>query len=182
MTESTIGGAGNTLLTITDGAANQIGTIRVNGVTNANMDITDFTLAVAGAVLPGATAANNTLNGTANNDTINALAGNDTVKRAVATIRLPAALTGRAGRGRTFSTATPVTTRSSGMPIRQRRHRSSIPMAATRSTAAPKALSAIPSSSTAMLPAKPIISIRWQRGTRWPETRSAALTAGRPRS
>jgi Ca2+-binding RTX toxin-like protein len=77
--ETTIGGAGNTLLTITDGAANQIGTIRVNGVTNANMDITDFTLAVAGAVLPGATAGNNTLNGTAGNDIINALAGTDTV-------------------------------------------------------------------------------------------------------
>jgi Ca2+-binding RTX toxin-like protein len=79
VTEGTIGGTGNTLLTITDGAANQIGTIRVNNVTNANMDITDFTLATPSAVLPGATTGNNTLNGTAGNDIINALAGNDTV-------------------------------------------------------------------------------------------------------
>ena len=79
--ESTVGGAGNTLITIREnGAASAIqGTIRINNVTNANIDATDFTLAAASTVLPGATAANNTLNGTAGNDIINALAGNDTV-------------------------------------------------------------------------------------------------------
>jgi Ca2+-binding RTX toxin-like protein len=82
VTESTIGGAGNTLLTITDGAANQIGTIRVNGVTNAQMDITDFTLAGVSTVLAGATAGNDTLNGTAGNDIINGLAGADTLNGA----------------------------------------------------------------------------------------------------
>ncbi len=97
--ESTIGGAGNTLLTITDGAANQIGTIRVNGVTNANMDITDFTLAVAGTVLPGATAGNNTLNGTANNDIISALAGNDTVNAGGGNDTITGGLNGTGGPG-----------------------------------------------------------------------------------
>ena len=42
--ESTIGGAGNTLLTIRDAALNTIGTIRINGVTNAQIDASDFTL------------------------------------------------------------------------------------------------------------------------------------------
>ena len=77
--ESTVGGTGNTLLTVRDASLATIGTIRINNVTNANIDVTDFTLAVAAPVLPGATTGNNTLNGTANADTINALAGNDTV-------------------------------------------------------------------------------------------------------
>jgi Ca2+-binding RTX toxin-like protein len=78
--ESTIGGSGNTLLTIRNAANTAtIGTIRINNSNNASIDATDFILATAGATLPGATTGNNTLNGTAGNDTINALAGNDTV-------------------------------------------------------------------------------------------------------
>ena len=76
--ESTIGGPGNTLLTIRDAALATIGTIRINGVTNANIDATDFTLATPGNVINGG-AAGQTHNGTAGNDTINALGGNDTV-------------------------------------------------------------------------------------------------------
>ena len=75
--ESAVGGS--TLLTVRDASLATIGTIQVNGVGNAAIDINDFTLATTGAVLPGATTGNNTLNGTAGNDTINALAGNDTV-------------------------------------------------------------------------------------------------------
>ena len=77
--ESTVGGTGNTLLTIRDASLlTTIGTIRVNGVTNANMDASDFTLAVAGNVITG-TATGQTHNGGAGADTINALGGNDTV-------------------------------------------------------------------------------------------------------
>ena len=47
----------NTLLTVRDASLATIGTIQVNGVGNAAIDITDFTLATAGALLPGATAA-----------------------------------------------------------------------------------------------------------------------------
>ena len=72
--------ANNTLLTIRNAANTAtIGTILINGTSNANIDVTDFILATAGAALAGATAGANTLNGTAGNDTINALAGNDTV-------------------------------------------------------------------------------------------------------
>ena len=81
--ESTIGGAGNTLLTIREnGAASAIqGTIRVNNVTNANMDISDFTLAGAAPTSTiNGTAAGETLNGVGTtSETINALGGNDTV-------------------------------------------------------------------------------------------------------
>ena len=78
--ELTIGGAGNTLLTIREGgpASTIQGTIRVNAVSNANMDITDFTLATASNVING-TAGNNTLTGDGNNNTINGLGGTDTV-------------------------------------------------------------------------------------------------------
>jgi Ca2+-binding RTX toxin-like protein len=81
VSEGTIGGTGNTLLTITDGAANQIGTIRLNNVTNAAIDINDFTLAVAPptTTITG-TNLGQTLNGVGNvSETINALGGNDIV-------------------------------------------------------------------------------------------------------
>ena len=72
--------SGNTLLNIRDASlTTTIGTIQINGVTSGNITVTDFTLAVAAPLLPGATAGNDILNGTANADTINALAGNDTV-------------------------------------------------------------------------------------------------------
>ena len=70
----------NTQLSIRDASGTvEIGRILVNGVTAVNMEVTDFTLATGGTVLPGATTGNNTLNGTAGNDIINALAGTDTV-------------------------------------------------------------------------------------------------------
>jgi len=97
--ESTIGGAGNTLLTIRDASLATIGTIRVNGVTNANMDINDFTLATAGAPVGGATTGNNTLNGTAGNDTIDALAGNDTVNGGAGNDTIIGGLNGTGGPG-----------------------------------------------------------------------------------
>ena len=73
---------GNTVLTIREGgAASPIqGTITVNAVGNASIDINDFTLATTPASTINGTAGNNIpLNGTANADTINALAGNDLV-------------------------------------------------------------------------------------------------------
>jgi Ca2+-binding RTX toxin-like protein len=97
--EGTVGGAGNTLLTIRDASLATIGSIRVNGVTNANMDITDFTLATAGAPVGGATTGNNTLNGTANNDTIDALAGNDTVNGGAGNDTIIGGLNGTGGPG-----------------------------------------------------------------------------------
>lgn len=71
---------GNTIITIRgNGPASTIqGTIQINGVNNAGIDISDFTLATAGNVINGA-AAGQTHNGTAGADTINALGGNDTV-------------------------------------------------------------------------------------------------------
>ena len=97
--EGTIGGAGNTLLTIRDASLATIGTIRVNGVSNANMDVTDFTLATAGAPVGGATTGNNTLNGTAGNDTIDALAGNDTVNGGAGNDTITGGLNGTGGPG-----------------------------------------------------------------------------------
>ena len=47
--EATIGGAANTLLTIRDAALNTIGTIRINSVTNGQIDASDFTLATGPA-------------------------------------------------------------------------------------------------------------------------------------
>jgi Ca2+-binding RTX toxin-like protein len=78
VTEGTIGGTGNTLLTVRDAGGAVIGTIRVNNVTNANMDATDFTLAAAGNTITG-TGTGQTHNGTAGVDTINGLGGNDTL-------------------------------------------------------------------------------------------------------
>ena len=76
-----------------------LGTIRVNGVTNANLDATDFTLATALTNLPGASAANNTLNGTGGNDLINALAGNDTVNGGAGNDTISGGLNGTGGPG-----------------------------------------------------------------------------------
>ncbi|MFK4486709.1 peroxidase family protein [Bradyrhizobium sp. USDA 336] len=73
---------GNTVLTIREGgAASPIqGTITINGIGNASIDINDFTLATTPASTINGTAGNNVpLNGTVNADTINALAGNDSV-------------------------------------------------------------------------------------------------------
>ena len=75
--ESTV--AGNTVLTVRDAGLTTIGTITVNGITNANIDATDYILATVGAPAAGATNGNNTLNGGGGNDTINALDGADTV-------------------------------------------------------------------------------------------------------
>ena len=97
--EGTVGGVGNTLLTIRDASLATIGTIRVNNVTNADIDISDFTLAVAGAPVGGATAGNDTLNGTANNDTIDALAGNDTVNGGAGNDTIIGGLNGTGGPG-----------------------------------------------------------------------------------
>ena len=64
-----------------------------------NIDITDFTLAAASTVLPGATTGNNTLNGTAGNDIINALAGNDTVNGNAGNDTISGGLNGTGGPG-----------------------------------------------------------------------------------
>ncbi|TCL64656.1 peroxidase family protein [Rhizobium sp. BK251] len=77
VTETTVGG--NTVLQVRDASLAIIGTIQLNGVSNANVDATDYVLAVAGAAPINGTAAANTLNGTAGNDTMNGLAGNDTI-------------------------------------------------------------------------------------------------------
>ncbi|SFJ28160.1 Ca2+-binding protein, RTX toxin-related [Phyllobacterium sp. CL33Tsu] len=81
--ESTSGG--NTIITVREnGAASAIqGTIQINGVTNANIDITDFTLAAAAPPVFGVgTAAANTITGNAAANTINGLGGNDTLSGA----------------------------------------------------------------------------------------------------
>ncbi len=70
----------NTLLTVRDASLATIGTIQINGVTNAAIDATDYILATSptGAPINGTPGAN-TLNGTVNADTINGLGGNDTL-------------------------------------------------------------------------------------------------------
>lgn len=91
---------GNTQLSIRDASGTvEIGRILVNGVTTANMEITDFTLATASTVLPGATTGNNTLTGTAGNDIINALAGNDTVNAGAGNDTITGGLNGTGGPG-----------------------------------------------------------------------------------
>ncbi len=78
--ETAVTGPAGRLLTVNDGAGNTLGTIRINGITDAQLDINDFTLATAPTAAPiNGTAAANTLNGTANADTINGLGGNDTL-------------------------------------------------------------------------------------------------------
>ncbi|KRR02770.1 hypothetical protein CQ12_06750 [Bradyrhizobium jicamae] len=80
--ESTIGGATNTLLTISDAAGNAIGTIRINNVTNAQIDVNDFTLATGPAIVINGAETGQTTNGTAAAELINANGGNDTVNAA----------------------------------------------------------------------------------------------------
>ena len=95
-----MGGAGNTLRH-RPGCRRwrSIGTIQVDNVTSGNITLTDFTLAAASTVLPGATTANNTLNGTAGNDIINALAGNDTVNGNAGNDTISGGLNGTGGPG-----------------------------------------------------------------------------------
>jgi Ca2+-binding RTX toxin-like protein len=81
--ESTV--AGNTVITIREnGAASAIqGTITLNGITNANVDQSDFTLAAAAPANFGTpTAAANTITGNAAANTISGLGGNDTLSGA----------------------------------------------------------------------------------------------------
>ena len=76
--ELTVGA--NTLLTVRDASLTTIGTITVNGISNAAIDASDYILAPAApAPVGGATNGNDTLNGGGGNDTINALDGADTV-------------------------------------------------------------------------------------------------------
>ena len=169
--ESAVGGS--TLLTVRDASLATIGTIQVNGVGNAAIDINDFTLATTGALLPGATTGNNTLNGTAGNDTINALAGNDTVNGGAGNDAITGGLNGTGG-GTTSSTAMPATTRSSGTPMPPGR-----PTVATWSTAARKAVSAIPSWSPATPRARPTASTPVRPGMRFRATTAQCSTARR---
>ena len=90
---------GNTLVTVRDASLAAIGTIQINGITSGNITQSDFQLAAASTVLPGATAANNTLNGTAGNDIINALAGNDTVNGGAGNDTITGGLNGTGGPG-----------------------------------------------------------------------------------
>ena len=79
--ESTV--AGNTILTVRDASLATIGTIQVNGITNANIDATDYILAAAPPALFGvATAAANTITGNAAANTINGAGGNDALSGA----------------------------------------------------------------------------------------------------
>ncbi|WID99328.1 hypothetical protein QO058_14470 [Bosea vestrisii] len=81
--ESTV--AGNTVITIREnGAASAIqGTITLNGITNANVDQSDFTLAAAAPANFGTpTAAANIITGNAAANTISGLGGNDTLSGA----------------------------------------------------------------------------------------------------
>ena len=117
-----------------------IGTIQINGITNANIDVTDFTLAVAGNVHHGATTGNNTLNGTARQRHHQCLG-----RQRHCQCRCRQRHHHRRPNGRRtddVSTAKTAMTRSSGTPMRAATHR---PMAATSSTAAPKARPATPS-------------------------------------
>ena len=76
---------GNTIITVREnGPASTIqGTIQITGITNANIDITDFTLAAAAPPAFGTgTAAANTITGNAAANLINGLGGNDTLSGA----------------------------------------------------------------------------------------------------
>lgn len=74
--ESTVGG--NTILTVRDASLVTIGTIQVNGISNANIDANDYILAAA-APAPFGVATNlaNTITGNAAANLIDGLGGND---------------------------------------------------------------------------------------------------------
>lgn len=79
--ESTVGG--NTLLTVRDASLATIGTIQINGVTNANIDATDYILAgAAPAPFGAATAGANNITGNGAANLIDGLGGNDTLSGA----------------------------------------------------------------------------------------------------
>jgi Ca2+-binding RTX toxin-like protein len=77
VTESTIGGAGNTLLSITDVNGQSVASIRINGVSNAQLDASDFILA-SGAIINGSNASQTTQSNAAN-EMINGNNGNDDI-------------------------------------------------------------------------------------------------------
>lgn len=81
--ETAVTGPAGRLLTVNDGAGNTLGTIRINNVTDAQIDINDFTLAAAAPANFGAPTANaDTITGNAAANTINGLGGNDTLSGA----------------------------------------------------------------------------------------------------
>ncbi|MDC9825127.1 peroxidase family protein [Devosia sp. ZB163] len=89
VTETAVTGPAGRLLTINDGNGNVLGTIRINGVTDAQIDISDFTLAtVPTTTINGLQTAQTTTGGAAaeiinangGNDTVNANGGNDDVR------------------------------------------------------------------------------------------------------
>ena len=74
---------GNTILTVRDANLATIGTIQINGVSNANIDASDYILAAPPPAAFGApTNAANTITGNAGANTINGLGGNDTLSGA----------------------------------------------------------------------------------------------------
>lgn len=81
--ETAVTGPAGRLLTINDGAGNTLGTIRINNVTDAQIDVNDFTLAAAApANFGNATAGADTITGNAAANSINGLGGNDTLSGA----------------------------------------------------------------------------------------------------
>ena len=79
--ESTSGG--NTILTVRDANLATIGTIQINGISNANIDASDYILAAPPPAAFGApTNAANTITGNAAANAINGLGGNDTLSGA----------------------------------------------------------------------------------------------------
>ena len=78
----TAAAGGGRLLTITDGLANQIGTIRITGVTDAQIEITDFILATGPTTTITGLETGQTTNGTGAAELINANGGNDTINAA----------------------------------------------------------------------------------------------------
>ena len=160
VTETTVGA--NTVLIVRNEALVEIGRIQINGITNANIDATDYILAPNTVAPINGTAAANNLTGTAGNDTINALAGNDTVNGAAGND----IITGGQGND-TLNGGDGDDTFIWNAKRRIRR------MAAISSTAASKAPAAIRSSSTAGPARSSTSSIPALHGTRLPATTSA---------
>ncbi|MBD2748014.1 cadherin-like domain-containing protein [Microvirga sp. BT688] len=76
--ETAVTGPAGRLLIVNDGAGNELGRIRINNVTDTQIDINDFTLAPAAPPEFGApTEGPNTITGTNTANTINGLGGND---------------------------------------------------------------------------------------------------------